>query len=174
MDTEDNALQSRSAQKREADEIYELAQEIVGLTKTQLTKVPLDEDVLRQVRQCHKVTSHIAHRREVMFLAKQLRRRDDELEAIRNAVNAPKQERQRETAALHRLEDWRSRLMEEGDSALEALIAAHPHVDRQGLRTLVRNARDDERLNRNRGHYRGLFQELKLLFGASDDQATLS
>jgi ribosome-associated protein len=154
---------SRSALKREADAIFELARELVALTPTQLARVPLDEGLLAQIAQCHKVGSHIAHRRELMFLAKQLRKREDELPAIRAAVDVPKEERQRETAQLHRIERWRDRLIDEGDGALEALLGEYPGIDRQEMRQLIRAAREDRARPQSRGHYRALFQALKAL-----------
>lgn len=154
---------SRSALKREADAVFELARELVELTATQRARVPLDDGLIAQIAQCHKVTSHIAHRRELMFLAKQLRKREDELPAIRAAVDVPKEERQRETAQLHRLERWRDRLIDEGDSALELLLAEYPEIDRQEMRQLIRAAREDRGRPQSRGHYRALFQALKAL-----------
>lgn len=157
---------SRSALKREADAVFELARELVALTATQRARVPLDDGLLAQIAQCHKVTSHIAHRRELMFLAKQLRKREDDLPAIRAAVDVPKEERQRETAQLHRIERWRDRLIDEGDSALEALLTEYPGIDRQEMRQLVRAAREDRGRTQSRGHYRALFQALKSLEGS--------
>lgn len=156
---------SRSALKREADTVFELARELVSLTATQRARVPLDDGLLTQIAQCHKVTSHIAHRRELMFLAKQLRSREEELPAIRAAVDVPKEERQRETAQLHRIERWRDRLLDEGDSALEALLSEYPGIDRHEMRQLVRAAREDRGRTQSRGHYRALFQALKTLEG---------
>lgn len=160
---------SRSALKREADTVFELARELVALTPTQRARVPLDEGLLAQIAQCHKVTSHIAHRRELMFLAKQLRKREDDLPAIRAAVEVPKEEKQRETAQLHRIERWRDRLIDEGDPALELLIAEHPGIDRQEMRQLIRAAREDRARPQSRGHYRALFQALKGLEGGSTE-----
>ncbi|MCU0753659.1 MAG: DUF615 domain-containing protein [Xanthomonadales bacterium] len=162
---------SRSALKREADTVFELARELVDLTPAQRARVPLDDGLLAQIAQCHKVTSHIAHRRELMFLAKQLRKREEDLPAIRAAVDVPKEERQRETAQLHRIERWRERLIDEGDSALEALLAEYPGIDRHEMRQLVRAAREDRARPQSRGHYRALFQALKSLeSGATPDQ----
>ena len=49
--------------------------------------------------------------------------------------------------AARRLQRWRERLLSEGDAAVEAFIEAHPSVDRQRLRSLVRAAsRGAERL----------------------------
>ena len=45
---------------------------------------------------------------------------------------------------MHRVEDWRDRLLAEGDKALAALLDDYPQADRQQLRTLVRNAQAEK------------------------------
>lgn len=153
---------SRSARKREAEDVFDLAREIVALSQANLARVPLDEPLLRQVAQCRRVTSHIAHRRELMFLAKLLRR-DEALPAIRAAVEASREDRRRDAARQRRLEAWRERLIDEGDAALEALIGRYPDLDRHAFRQLVRHAREDRLGNRDRGHQRALFRALREL-----------
>ena len=81
----------------------------------------------------------------------------------------------RETAALHRVEALRDALLGfEGDAAMTALLAEHPHADRQHLRQLVRNAHDERKRNKPPHAFRELFRELKELLaqdaaGADDD-----
>src|SRR5216117_1148984 len=43
-----------------------------------------------------------------------------------------------ETARVHRIERWREKLLE-NDGAIGALVHAHPRIDTQRLRALVRN-----------------------------------
>jgi len=108
-------------------------------------------------------------KRQLQYLAKILRREEDEtLESIRNAIENSKADSRRDTAALHRIEAWRERLLDEGDAALAELLAAHPTADRQHLRQLARNAKD-ERLHHKPLHaYRDLFRALRELL----DEAT--
>ena len=50
---------------------------------------------------------------------------------------------------------WRERLVTGGPEALEALVRAHPHADRQRLRVLVHNLRkanDHPRAQRHLAH----------------------
>jgi ribosome-associated protein len=101
---------SRSQVRREALDVLELAERLVALSSTQLKKIPLSERVLDAVKLAHKIPSHIAHKRQVHYLAK-LMRNEDDLEAIRLAVDKPLEVRRKETAALHLLERWRERLV---------------------------------------------------------------
>jgi ribosome-associated protein len=57
----------------------------------------------------------------------------------------------------------RDELVEGGDEALAKLIAEHPHADRQHLRQLARNAREERLKNKPPHAYRELFRELRAL-----------
>jgi len=93
-----------------------------------------------------------------------MRREDDAaLDAIRDALDANSDTGRREVAMMHRAEDWRERLMNEGDKALAALLDDHPQADRQQLRTLVRNAQAEKAKNKPPRAYREIFQVLRAL-----------
>src|SRR3546814_1625670 len=103
------------------------------------------------------------------FLAKQMRREDDEaLDAIRDALDAGGESARQETALLHRAERWRERLLEDGDAALAELIEAHPSTDRQQLRQLVRNTLDERKRNKPPHAFRELFRAVKELLEADN------
>lgn len=161
-DIEDDDLPpSRSQRRREAWDVLELAERLVALTPSQLKKVPLDEKVLDAVELARRITSHIAHKRQVHFLAKLMRKQIDDLEPIRLAVDKPLEVRRRETAELHLIERWRERLIDGGDDVLNELLASFPDVDRQRLRQLVRQAQIERRENRAPSAQRSIFQLLK-------------
>ena len=115
-----------------------------------------------EVRRTRAVTSHIARKRQNQFLAKQVRKLDEEaVEAIRYALSVDREKAHRETAAMHRIETWRERLLEEGDDALAQFIADHPGADRQQLRQLVRNAMAERKANKPPHAFRELFRALR-------------
>jgi hypothetical protein len=64
---------------------------------------------------------------------------------------------------MHRVEDWRERLLAEGDKALAALLDDYPQADRQQLRTLVRNAQAEKAKNKPPRAYREIYQVLRAL-----------
>ncbi|GAB3727689.1 ribosome biogenesis factor YjgA [Luteimonas pelagia] len=165
---------SRSQQRREALEVLELAEQLASLTDAQLAKLPVPDAVLPHVREARRITSHIARKRQMAFLAKQLRREDDEaLEAIRDAMDEKGEAARRETAALHRAEAWRARLLEAGDAALSELLDAHPAADRQHLRQLVRNAGEEQRRNKPPHAFRELYRVLRELLADTEDGSDL-
>jgi len=132
------------------------------LSDAQLSRLPLDDELRAEVARTRAITSHIARKRQTQFLAKQLRKLDEsELEPIRNALEHDRVQAHHEAAALHRLEAWRSRLIDEGDAALEELLALHPSADRQRLRQLARNARAERDAEKPLHAYRELFRALR-------------
>jgi ribosome-associated protein len=123
-------------------------------------------DELRDlVKESQKITSHGARKRQTQFLAKIMRKEDDNaLEAIRKTLTFSKEEQQKQTAEVHRAEAWRERLLKEGDEALAELISAHPHADRQHLRQLVRQAQEEQAKNKPPRAFRELYREIRELF----------
>ncbi len=155
---------SRSQQRREALEVLALGEKLVALTPAQLAKLPVPESLLPHIEDTKRITAHIAHKRQLAFLAKQMRREDDEtLEAIRDAMDANSETSRREVAALHRVEAWRERLLADGDAALSELLDAHPAADRQHLRQLIRNAKEEKLRNKPPRAYREIYQLLREL-----------
>lgn len=165
---------SRSQQRREALDVLALGERLAVLSDAQLAHLPIPDDVLPHVRDARGITAHGARKRQLAFLAKQLRREDDEvLDAIRDALDETGEAARLEAAALHRTEAWRERLLDEGDEALSELLEAHPHADRQRLRQLVRNTLDERRRGKPPHAFRELFRELRGLLGSAADDATV-
>ncbi len=155
---------SRKQKRGEALEVLALGEKLVSLTPAQLARLPIPEDLLPHIAECKRITAHIAHKRQLAFLAKHMRREEEAtLEAIRDALDANSDTSRREVAMLHRAEDWRERLLEQGDTALAALLDEYPQADRQQLRTLVRNAQAEKAKNKPPRAYREIFQVLRTL-----------
>jgi ribosome-associated protein len=155
---------SRGEQRREALAVLALAHEVVATPYARLQQLNLSEDVLSAAADAQRITAQIAKKRAVGFLAKKLRKQDDEaLVALRAALEHDKAGGRREAAALHRIEALRDELIEHGDEALAALLQEYPHADRQHLRQLARNAREEKLKNKAPHAYRELFRELRAL-----------
>lgn len=171
---------SRSEQRRAALDVLELGEQLVAMTATQLGRLPIPEELLPHIRETQRITSFGARKRQLAYLAKQMRKLDDEaLDAIRDAMSKDGEAARRETAALHRVEALRDALLgDDGDAALTELLAAHPHADRQQLRQLLRNVREERARNKPPRAFRELFRVLRELQAGdgdagSDDDAAL-
>jgi ribosome-associated protein len=152
---------SRGALRREALDVLALAHALAELSDPQLERVPLDDDLRELVITTRGVKQHIARKRQVAFLAKKLRLHEEELPAIRAAIDHDRDNERRQTALLHRIEGWRDRLLREGDDAIGALLGDFPHADRQQVRTLVRRALDESAAGRPPVAGRQLFKVLR-------------
>ena len=160
---------SRTQQRIEALEIRGLAEKLVALPAAQLARLPIPEELMPHIVETQRITSHIAHKRQLQFLAKQMRREEDEVvEAIRDAMDEGGEAARRETALLHQAEQWRDRLLADGDDALAALLEEFPTADRQKLRQLVRNATDERAKNKPPRAFRDLFREVRELLSSTD------
>lgn len=132
---------SRSQQRREALATLELAQQLVAQPSTRLDRMDLPADVRAEIDNVRQVTARVAHKRQLAYLAKLMRRHDAEAFAPAQAIMSHNREHERrQTAAVQRLEALRQRLLDEGDVALGELIHEHPDLDRQRLRSLLRQA----------------------------------
>ncbi len=168
---------SRSANRREALDTLALGEALVALSEAQLARLPIPEELLPHIRDTRRIPSYGARKRQLAFLAKQMRRQDDEvLDAIRDGMSKDGDAARRETALLHRVEVIRDELLgDAGDAAMTTLLDEYPHADRQHLRQLTRNTLDERRRNKPPHAFRELFRELRELLaqddGASDDDA---
>lgn len=170
-DTGEFLDRSRSQQRRDALEVLDLAHELMELSPGKLAAVPMPDDLRDLVHDCRRITAHIARKRQTQFLAKAMRKEDEDvLDAIRRAFDHSREEARRSTAQLHHLEQLRERLLEEGDEALAKLLEEHPDADRQKLRQLIRNAKAEREKNKPPKAYRELFKVLKAL-GNEDSSA---
>ena len=162
---------SRSQQRREALDVLALAGQLVELEPGRLARLPVPDTLLPHIADTRRITSHIARKRQLAFLAKHMRREDDAvLDAIRDALDAGGEAAKLETALLHRAERWRERLLDEGDAALAELLADAPQADRQKLRQLVRNTLEERKRNKPPRAFHELFREVRdVLSGDVDD-----
>ena len=172
-DTGEFFSESRSQNRREALEVLALGEKLVELTAAQLARLPIPAELLEHIEYSKRITSHGARKRQLAFLAKQMRRQDDEtLDAIRDALSKDSDATRRETASLHRAEALRDTLMgDDGDAAMTDLLDAHPDADRQKLRQLVRNAHEEQKRGKPPRAHRELFRELRELLAQAGDDA---
>lgn len=141
---DDEGRPSRSQRRREALATLSLADQLVSLSAARLEKMGLPDDVRAEVDNVRRITSHGARKRQLAYLAKLMRRHDDgAFEAAHAELGENRDHQRREAAALHRLEALRQRLLDEGDVVMEELLQQHPDLDRQRLRSLVRQAHSE-------------------------------
>jgi ribosome-associated protein len=168
--TDEELPPSRSQKRRDALEVLALAEKLVALPESALDRLPLPDQIRDAVDDTRRIHSNVAHKRQLHYLAKLMRREEDEtLEAWRQQLEPDREQTRRETALLHRLEQWRERLIEDPDGTLGALLEEFPSADRHHIRQLARQARTDRLENRRPTAFRELFRELRELHAGDDD-----
>jgi ribosome-associated protein len=151
---------SKSQLKRDSAALQDLGRELAELGKERLAKVPIDEDLRDAVKDYQRFTAHEAKRRQLQYIGKLMRSVDPE--PIRAALDAFKGVSAVETAKMHRLENLRTKLLED-EKTLHGIAEAHPGVDLQQLRVLRRNAIKEKEQNKPPRAYRELFRVLREL-----------
>ena len=152
---------SKSEMKRDMDELQKLGEELVALTPNGLAKIPLDEDLLSSIKDAQRFKNE-ARRRQLQYIGKVMRSID--IEPIQAALDKLNNKHSQQTVALKKLEQKRDRLIENGDSMINAIMVDHPEADRQHLRQLVRQANKEKAQSKPAKAYREIFQYLKELY----------
>ncbi len=159
---------SRSHRRREALGVLELAGALMAAPDGLLPKLPLEPSLLELLNESRRVHQQVARKRQMQYLAKHLRRLDDEeIDALRAALGHEREQSRRDSARLHRLEALRERLIDDGDEALTDLLDRHPDADRTRIRQLARQAR----LERERQEAPRASRELFRLLRDLDDES---
>ncbi|CAK6489008.1 hypothetical protein PANNVG_00426 [Pantoea sp. Nvir] len=151
---------SKSEIKRDAEELKRLGAELVDLGKNALEKIPLDEELLAAIELAQRIKKE-GRRRQLQLIGKMLRSRD--VDPIRQALDKLKNRHNQQVALFHKLEALRDRLVEQGDDAMNDVIALYPHADRQQLRSMIRNAQKEKAGNKPPKSSRQIFQYLREL-----------
>ncbi|UCE88603.1 MAG: DUF615 domain-containing protein [Pseudomonadota bacterium] len=156
-----NERPSKSQRKRDAHQLQALGKQLVGLSRAQLTALELPGELFEAITAAQAIAQHGARRRQLQYIGKLMRRIDTT--SIQASLDALNESHRADTTAFHRVEQWRDRLLQEGDSALGTLRAACPDIDLQRIRTLVRTAQRETAENRAPRAARELFRYLRTL-----------
>ena len=159
-DQEEIIWVSKSEIKRDAEDLKQLGEKLVNLTKANLTKVPLDDSLKDAIELAQRLQKE-ARRRQLQYIGKLLRSID--AEPIREALEKIENKHNQQQAMLHKLEILRDELVAKGDATLTDLLNEHPSADRQHLRNLIRAAQKEKEQNKPSKAYREIYQILKTL-----------
>ena len=154
---------SKSQLKRESTALQKLGQDLIDEPRDRVKRVPMPEDVREAILECQLIKDHEGRRRQLQYVGKKMRTLDEaEIALIQKTIDSWRGLSKSDTAAMHALERRRDKLLVD-DQALTDLLAQHPQLDAQELRTLIRNARKEQAEHKPPRAYRELFQILKQL-----------
>jgi ribosome-associated protein len=154
----DPEVVSKTKKKREMHELQALGVALVRLSDSQIANLDIPEDLKAAVLEAKRIKSNEAKRRQMQYIGRLMR--DVDPASIRARLAELEGNSAQATARHRRLEAWRERLLGD-DAALTEFAAAFPAADLQALRTLIRNARKEQKEGKPPRAYRELFRIVK-------------
>ena len=153
---------NKSQIKRDIAVLFDLGEELVGLSTAQLSTLELPEELYKAVISTVGMPPKGARKRQLKFICGLLRKLD--VEPLLEKLARIKNQSAHATREHHKVERWRDRLIAEGQAALTELIDEYPQTDRQLLRQLMRSAQKEAAEARSPKSSRDLYRYLKELF----------
>ena len=118
---------SKSERKRAAHAAQDLGEELIRLRDAELDALALPERLSDAIREARRIKSRAGGARQRQYIGKLMR--DIDPAPIRATLAARSERDALETQLFKRAEDWRERLICEGESALEELARLRPGLD---------------------------------------------
>ncbi|MEL7449556.1 MAG: ribosome biogenesis factor YjgA [Pseudomonadota bacterium] len=137
-DADGSPVPSKSQRKRDMLALQAVGEALITLPDSQLATIPVPDNVLDAVMAARSMNSRGALHRQKQYIGKLMRNID--AAPIVDALEALRARERLQAARHHQTEQWRDRLIAEGDAALAEFIAQYPEADRQKLRQLMRAA----------------------------------
>jgi ribosome-associated protein len=111
-------LSSKTDLKRESTELQKLGEDLLELRQDAMLQLVAQEHVPEAlheaIREAKKITNFEGKRRQMQFVGKLMRKLDDDqVQAIRAALDVQHNGSAEETLALHMAEHWRDRLLQD-------------------------------------------------------------
>ncbi len=143
--------------KRELHALQALAKRIIALPAVHFDALPLSETMQDAFTLARRI-ERAALQRQIRYIAGRLHEEDiDAIELTMHRQNAPQKQA---VERLHRVEEWRDKLIG-GDSALlTELVSRLEGCDAQYLRQLIRNANKEAKGNKPPKSSRLIFKYL--------------
>lgn len=150
---------NKTALKRNLIELREMAKEIMKLNEDQIRGLPMDERLQNECIFGKKMRKE-ALRRHLIFLER-LMDKEDNTDAIRQALDDLQRPQQADVELFHQLETWRDQLLNADRGLMEELLDKYPALERQSLRQFLRNAEKEKAQNKPPKSSRALFKYLR-------------
>ena len=150
---------SKSELKREKQALQNLAKKIIELPKGHYVRIPLSQDMRDAMALYKRLKHNEAKRRQLQYIGKHMHTED--LAAVNNAFTQLENESRLFRQHFHKLEQMRDALIENGDDALGDVLEEFPHLNRQEIRTLIRQALKEKAQKKPPAASRKLFKYLR-------------
>ncbi|HFE39514.1 MAG TPA: DUF615 domain-containing protein, partial [Gammaproteobacteria bacterium] len=131
---------SRSQRKREAEAAQAIGERLLELSTKQLLSLNLPENLLDAVNEAKKIKAHGGRKRQLQYIGKLMR--DVELTPIVDFFQQLDANKNQTNAKFKLIEEWRDRLLGEGNEIVQQFVEEHANADSQQLRQMIRNAKN--------------------------------
>jgi len=136
---------------------------MIRLSEAKLAAINLPNKLHQAIVEARRIRhKHAAFKRQRQYIGKLMRQID--ATPIQQALDAFEAQQNANSAAFHRTEHWRKKLLSEAD-ALSEFISEHPQTDRQHLRQLLQKAQREQQEDTGKGAQRTLFRFLHEAIG---------
>ena len=156
---------SKSRIKRDFKAVTNMGARLVALSDAQLMHLPY-ADLIAAIAVYRKIRKGNAKKRQLQFIGKLLRKVD--LADVQRVLDRFDASSPGHHTHFHLIEGWRDRLLKQEQTIMAEILATLPHINRQRLRQLSRNAVNERARMAAPGneslspvHFRRLFKFLK-------------
>ncbi len=150
---------SKSQIKREFAELQKVGEQLVALKPAQITGFSFSQTLLDALEEYTRIKNRTAQQRHIRRIGKLLA--DEDMDMVMDGLRRLDSNHPDNQRRLKLLEQWRERLITDGDSALNELTRICPDLDRHYLRQLLRAAQKEQDLNKPAAAAKKIFQYLK-------------
>lgn len=154
---------SRTQKKHEAEAAQAIGERLVDLTDSQLKQLDLPEQLFDSIKLAQSIDAHGGKKRQLQFIGKLMRDENLNMEAINNLLARLDGDAAQQIKAFKAIEQWRDKLVAEGDAALGTLLETYPDADVQQLRQYIRNANNKKNEKLATKSKKTIFQYIKQL-----------
>jgi len=153
---------SKTQKKKQVDELQDIGEALLALSKGQLKKFEMSEKLEAAIAEGKRLKKREALRRHRQYIGKVMREEGpDSIDAIRVRLDEIKNSHQSHTRVFKELEEVRERLITGDNSEIGHVISLYPGIDTQKLRQLVKQSKVEIAKNIPPAASRKLFRFLR-------------
>lgn len=157
MDQTPDTPLSKSQRKKAMLGLQVLGQALIELNDAQLKGLELPDNLAAAIQEMKRTKTHEGKRRQLQYIGRIMRQVD--AEPIAAKLERLQQPGRQEVARLHRVEQWRERLLNDSNG-FATLQALKPGADMSKLQKLAATAKAEAAQDRPPKAFRELFREL--------------
>lgn len=159
----DLELKSKSQIKREMLALQELGEQLIHIRGKDLAKLDLPENIIEALDTAKNIKKHGARKRQIQYIGRLMREVD--AQPIINYLELRKSNKQQLNNEFKLIEQWRDRLLTQDNQVQNELFSNYPHLDKQYIRSLIRNALTQSKQGKTPKASRALFKYLSTEIG---------